>query len=179
MRVGFGLLGVLLVGCSADDDEVEHSVRDEGMLCVNGESWPPRQCAPLAFEAGERLTFLVDFQVCYSGTCGRKGEASCSVAVTGNRVVVSASGSYYTFSRGDCTADCRGVTTQCQSEVLPSGDYVIEYGEETLPLTLPSSQARTCLAAGESSLGFGDYSCCDSDQDCLSGICTAHRCEAP
>lgn len=126
------LLVTLALG--ACTDEVEHV--DTGRACVRG---APEQAHEVS----------VDFGLCLSSSCDEVVESSCTATLDGDTIVVEASATVRSSSRGPCTLDCRPAVASCQTPPLAEGTYTIVYGEDQVPLTVPLGDQSTCTAEEE------------------------------
>ncbi len=120
---------------------------DIGALCPTPTNHTGPYDATMVFEAGETITFTVAYEECLSSSCDINREMSCEVVTDGTQIMVHSQGSY-TERDGhvSCTEDCGLLETECTSEPLPAGDYIIVHGEDHIPLTIPSSVQGLCDA---------------------------------
>lgn len=166
MRLVFSMLAV--VGLNACSGEDRHVVEDRGTVCVGSES-PFGSCESANITADEPLPLFVNFGICLSSSCDRAGPTSCSAALDGSVIRVSAHGVFFTTTpvlNQDCTADCGFLSAQCEAPALAAGAYELEYGAQQLALTVPSTTRRSCVSTTPG------VACCDTDTDCASGVCS-------
>ncbi|MEM7152176.1 MAG: hypothetical protein AAF799_05000 [Myxococcota bacterium] len=118
-RTTLALALIGMFGCS-DTQKNEHV--DRGQACVNNN------------EDGSH-SVDVDFGICLSSSCDSLDEASCTAVVDGDTITIRAS-AIVTSPRGfaDCTADCRGVSTDCEVPELTLDSYTVWYGGNSQPL---------------------------------------------
>ena len=115
---------LLLWACGGRTDTFTFA--DEGALCLSSNP-----------DGG--LHVRVQFPTCLSSTCDHVLGTSCAVAVSGDEITVTSSGAYESPLRGSCSADCKALFAECDSEEpLASGDYTLVHGEGGAELTLPS-----------------------------------------
>jgi hypothetical protein len=144
----------LLVACGGEKwDEV--SVEDEGDLCLyTGEfdEWstvgePPGEES--TFTSTDPITVHYVPLYCFSSSCTRNIDLSCSVTVEGSDIAIDGTGSWEVASgkNQDCTADCGMGDTQCTIDPLAEGTYEVRFGSDSASLTIPST-ATVCLQAG-------------------------------
>jgi hypothetical protein len=171
------IVGLSSGACSDGENRAEYALQDVGAICVNTLPWgrPNDFCHPLAIAADRALRMTVWFPAC---SCYHT--IGCQTHVVGERVIVSASATIPNprFPPEDsCGWTCRTPETECETEPLPAGNYVVEYGEARIPLGVGSQQSRLC-AGDPRLLGELETSCCDTDEHCGDGVaCVDNACE--
>src|SRR3954447_8950610 len=92
---------------------------NSGSVCI--ESLGSRQ-------AEQRVHVSVVFPTCVSSSCDTALEPSCSVVLKGTSLRVESSAKVRSLGgKHACTHDCRFLTAECESPVLPPGEYTISY----------------------------------------------------
>jgi hypothetical protein len=129
------------------------TLESSGKVCMssesNGRTWVTylgSQMPPEQLVVDQPLTFTVAFEPCLSSSCDTNRMAECDVAVEGDTIVVSSTGSFDRM-RGSCTKDCGSLTATCSSPPLPEGRYTVVYGLGEMLIELPSTLADPCLYA--------------------------------
>jgi hypothetical protein len=152
-------LALLVVACNAPDDE-PRDAGDGG----EGDDAPdsgPDDCPNDACAAGCEATvgaaclletaalatnvpFEVELDVagCRSSGCTEELAPVCNVVVTDNRVEVDAVACVHNLGPllSSCSEDCGGGDgTRCAVDGLPAGDYVLVFGADEAPFTVPGA----------------------------------------
>ncbi len=83
----------------------------------------------------------VSFPGCLSSSCDTPKNAQCRITEKDGVIKVASHGEVER-SGGACTDDCGSFTTQCTSEPIAPGTYVVTYGEQTAELTLPAAKQQ-------------------------------------
>jgi hypothetical protein len=62
---------------------------------------------------------------------------------------IRSDGFYRDIDRGQhCTEDCRRMSAQCQTPLLPAGTYTVRHGNDELVISVPSSLTKIqCIGA--------------------------------
>src|SRR5690606_18856162 len=113
--------------CSAEDasDMRTETFDNEGELCMRS-------------LADGSLLVSVIFPTCLSSTCSKAVEATCSVELDGERIVIKSHGS--AEHGGDvCTADCGALRAECTSTALEPGKYGVVHGDASYEVMLPAA----------------------------------------
>jgi hypothetical protein len=138
-------LALALVGAAACSSEPEPVERiDTASICLSGDSEPDDD-GLYAIAEGSRV--VVTAQVCQA--CGAENDLlSCAVEQNGGTLTVRTTYMYDDVSdeQQACTADCRFVEAECQSEPLAEGLYTVVYAgwQADLDVDVPSSMPETC-----------------------------------
>ena len=137
----------LLGACGGD----RVSLVDTGTACISPDpgTWPS---GGQEFEADAPLYATVRLHSCLSSSCATERTSQCEILLEGDRLVISAEGSYVDESGPgrSCTSDCVPLEATCETAgPLPAGDYVVIYGNSQIPLTLPDVTGNYCLDGGE------------------------------
>jgi hypothetical protein len=122
-----------LTGC---DSAEEKTFQDEGALCMQ---------AP----EGTSLAVTVQFPTCLSSSCDTVRSASCKIAVDGQKLIVTSSGTVESEG-GSCTDDCGLMQASCQVGGLAPGKYTITHGSESQEITLPFNAMQLGTGIGVS-----------------------------
>lgn len=113
-------IALLLLGCDQDEWISQQLDQPVGFCLASGESQPG-----LVPEPSDPLTLEVQVgPSCFSSSCSRVDEASCSYTLDGNRIVVQAS-LVVSERGGTCTADCQTYGAPCEIDGLPPGEYEV------------------------------------------------------
>lgn len=123
-------LALAAAGCDAGPD---HEVIDAGEVCLT------------SAEADAPLTLRVTLEDCISACVDNEVE-TCSIVVDGNTLKLTSEFSYDEADEDEvCIAVCNAQQATCSSASLPAGDYVLEHGDETYPIAIPTTDVPTCL----------------------------------
>jgi hypothetical protein len=119
-----------------------------GRLCVRGVSgWTGE-----SLNIGDKLKIMVMPRGCWSSSCTRSGESSCSVSVAGF-FAFAAEGHFCLAGTGAsvCTPDCSGGRfAECESTAtLPAGQNTVTLGNLSVTFTVPSTVpfGGTCVGS--------------------------------
>ena len=141
ISLGAALAATLLVAACGEEVVLE----DAGEACLSATpGWPD---GFQSFEAGAPAYVTVRLNECLSSSCTSDMSARCDVEVTGDRIVISAQGSYTDESGASrtCTDDCMVFDTACETPALAEGTYTVAYGEAEITLGIPSLTGASCL----------------------------------
>jgi hypothetical protein len=141
----------MLLACGGEEWDTV-TVEDEGDLCLYTGDFDP--WSTVGNPPGEESTFTSTDPItvhyvpldCFSSSCTRNIDISCSVTVEGSDIVIHGTGSWEVAS-GDqeCTADCGLGDAQCTIDRLAKGPtYHVQFGTGRAPLTIPST-ATVCI----------------------------------
>lgn len=126
----FASATILVLGCDASPD---HEAFDTGEVCLT------------SAEADAPLTVRVTLEDCISACVDNEIE-TCSITVEGNRLKLTSEFSYDEADEDEiCIAVCNAQQATCSSEALPAGEYVLEHGEQSHPIAIPTTDVPTCL----------------------------------
>jgi hypothetical protein len=130
---------VLAAGCA---DEVV--LDDTGVACLTSTAGWSDEYQTFAADAPAYVTVRLD--TCLSSTCTYNYAASCEVEVTGDRIVISAHGTYTDESGAgrSCSEVCLTLDAACETPPLAEGSYTVVYGDEEIPLSIPSVTGAYC-----------------------------------
>ena len=117
----------------ACDPGPDHEVLDAGQVCLT------------SAEADAPLTVTVTLDDCISACVDNEIE-TCSITVEGNTLRLTSAFSYDDADENEaCIAICNAQQATCSSEALVPGDYVLEHGEQSHPIAIPTTDLPTCL----------------------------------
>lgn len=120
----------------------------EGWACLFGEGGSNGPYGgyggETTFTDGGTTEVLVILEDCASG-CASDLQATCSAAVVGSEIQVTASGSY-TMPGGNptCPSMCVVVAATCAGPTLATGSWSLVYVDPPAPLDVPSTVTVPC-----------------------------------
>ena len=96
-------------------------------------------------DADAPLSVQVTLEDCISACVDNEIE-TCSITRDGERLLLTSEFSYDDADEDEiCIALCNGQQATCSSEPLPAGDYVLEHGDESYPISIPTVDVPRCL----------------------------------
>ena len=142
----------ILLACGGEKWDTV-SVEDEGDLCLytgDFDEWATADNPPgeeSTFTSTDPITVHYVADECFSSSCTRSVDITCSATVTGSDIVIEGTGSWEVAAGNqECTADCGLGATQCTIDPLRKGTYEVRFGSDSESLTIPST-ATVCLHA--------------------------------
>lgn len=119
-------------------------------LPVVADDWQPQEHiddgAPCFASGDSGVDVVVVLEECLSSSCSRNLVGSCEATVDGNTITLTSTITWeQNVGEGvACTEDCGVPQANCTIEGLADGDYTVEYGGQTLDLTVPVADTASC-----------------------------------
>lgn len=122
-------MGAAAFGCDSFADAPKRTYDNTGTVCVTLDSGI--------------LHFHVQFPTCLSSSCDRALPTSCEAVVTDGVITLTSHGASESTGETSCTDDCGFLVADCSlPTALAPGDYVLQHGNDSAPVTLGPTQ--TC-----------------------------------
>jgi hypothetical protein len=115
-------------------------VTDDGAMCLYPagrlDPWEPPESYFL--EAGDRLRATVTYEGCLSKSCDINRVASCDFRWDGDVLLLKSRLTFDEVMGPMCTLDCGTMSATCESDPLPAGEILVQWGERLRRFTVPS-----------------------------------------